>query len=86
MSKLGPEYVGKLPPGAVEELRKSLHDYRQMAKEGFVKAVEILPGPGCAIAEAQAGTAYHVDRVPALPLPGCKRSPCCGCCYNAVVK
>ena len=84
MPKLGPEYIGKLPPGAAEDLKQSLREFRKLAKEGIVKGVEILPGPGCAVAEAQEGTTYRVDQVPALPLPGCKRAPCCGCCYSAV--
>ena len=86
MSKLSPEYIGRLPPGAAEELQKSLREYRQLARDGIVKGVEILHGPGCAVAEAQAGTIYPVDRVPSLPLPGCNRSPCCGCCYSAVTE
>ena len=85
MTKLGPEHVGKLPPGAAEDLAESLRNYREASKEGIVKGVEILPGPGCAMAEAQAGTVYPVDRVPSLPLHGCTRSPCCGCDYSPVM-
>jgi hypothetical protein len=85
MGKLGHEYIGKLPPGAAEDLAYSLREYQDAAIEGIVKGVEILPGPGCAVAEAQAGTVYPVDKVPKLPLQGCVRSPCCGCCYSPVL-
>lgn len=85
MARLGSEYIGKLPPGAVDDLRKSLREYRQLAKQGIVKGVQILPGPGCVVSEAQNGVTYQVDRVPTVPLEGCKRSPCCGCCYSAVM-
>jgi hypothetical protein len=86
VSKLGPEYIGKLPPGAAEELKSTLRQYRDLAKDGFVKGITILPGPGCAVAEAQEGTVYPVNQVPSLPLRGCSRSPCCGCCYSTVTE
>lgn len=85
MAKLGPEYVGKLPPGAAEDLKAELEQCREMVKLGIAKGVEILPGPGCAVAEHQAGNVYLVGQVPSLPFPGCDRSPCCGCCFNAVL-
>lgn len=75
-------HSGLLPPGAAEQLSKTLESYRN-AK--MVSGVEILPGPDCDIAEAQAGTIYPLDSVPALPFPGCQRSPCCGCCYIPVL-
>lgn len=78
--------IGKLPPGAAEDLAEALRSYREAAKDGILKGVEILPGPGCAVAEAQAGTVYPVDQVPSLPLPGCERSPCCACDYSPVTK
>ncbi len=80
------EYVGKLPPGAAEDLDQSLREYIEMAKEGTLQGVQILPGPGCAISEAQEGVVYQLDQVPALPLRGCKRSPCCACCYSPVLE
>lgn len=85
MAKLGPSYVGKLPPGAADDLAESLRGYKEAARQGIVKGVEILPCSGCAIADAQAGTVYPVDRVPTLPLHGCTRSPCCGCDYSPVL-
>lgn len=86
MSKLGPEFIGKLPPGAAEQLAESLSEYRKAEKDGLIKGVEILPGPGCQVAEKQAGTVYKANHVPALPLSGCKRSPCCGCDYAAAME
>lgn len=85
MPRLGPEFIGKLPPGAAEDLADALEQYRESAREGIVKGVQILPGPGCAVAEAQAGQVYPVDQVPSLPLPGCRRAPCCACDYCPVM-
>lgn len=72
----------QLPPGSGEQLAKTLRSYRDSK---MVVGVEILPGPGCEIAEAQVGTVYSLDNVPVLPFPDCERSPCCGCCYIPVV-
>ena len=85
MARLGPEFVGKLPPGAAEDLARSLAEYRKSAKEGILNGVRILSGPGCPVSEGQEGTIYRVGEVPALPLKGCKRSPCCACDYSPVV-
>ncbi len=85
MTKLSPKYVGKLPPGAKAMLRAELNSLKPLVKNGIVKGVIIMPGPGCSVSEAQAGTVYPLDEVPPLPLPGCKRSPCCACCYQGVV-
>lgn len=74
---------GQLPPGAAERLDATLASYRQTPH--LVSGVEILPGPDCEIAEAQAGTVYSLRDVPALPFPGCMREPCCGCCYVPVL-
>jgi len=86
MARLGPEYVGKLPPGAAEQFAESLAQYRRAAKEGILRGVQVLPGPGCAVSESQAGTVYPVDKVPPLPFKGCTRSPCCACDYSPVVR
>ena len=85
MAKLGPEYIGKLPPGASEELARELQSCKESAKLGIVKGIKILGGPGCAVSEAQQGTVYPVNKVPKLPFKGCKREPCCGCCYISVL-
>jgi hypothetical protein len=86
MTSLGTEFVGRLPPGAAGDLKRSLRDYRQVARHENIKGVKILPGRGCAVAEAQAGTVYSIEQIPGLPLTGCDRAPCCGCCYVAVVE
>lgn len=86
MTKLGPEYKGKLPPGAAIQLRKSLASYRKAASMGVRVSVAILPPSDCSVSEAQRGTLYSLDGVPKLPFPGCTRSPCCGCCYSPVTK
>ena len=86
MSKLDPKYIGKLPPGASVELRQSLVEYRKLNKQGFLKGVRILPGPGCAVSEAQDGVVYAMEGVPGLPFKNCDRDPCCACCYSPILK
>jgi hypothetical protein len=86
MTKLGREYQGKLPPGAIAELRKSVAGYRKAARSGVRLGVKILPPGDCPVAAAQKEAVYSLDGVPGLPLPGCNRLPCCGCCYSPVVK
>lgn len=75
MTKLGPEYRGKLPPGAAAQHRKTLASYRQAVREGVRVDVEISPPGGCLISDAQKGVVYSIDGVPSLPLPGCTRLP-----------
>lgn len=77
---------GKLPPGAKQGLRRTLNELKESHKLGVLRGVKILPGPGCAVSEAQRETVYPIDRVPTLPLLGCDRDPCCGCDYAGVVK
>ena len=89
MTKLGPEFRGKLPPGGAEQLKRSLKSYREAWKLGALAGVQILPpGPPwlCPVANAQAEAVYPIDAVPRLPFKGCERAPCCACCYGPVVK
>jgi len=85
MARLGPELRGKLPPGAEEDHKRQMQEFREANALGILKGVQILSGPGCPVSEAQEGQIYQLERVPNLPLPGCDRSPCCACCYTAVV-
>jgi hypothetical protein len=62
--------------------RHTLNSYRR--SQAKVK-VEILPGPGCDLAEHHRGVAYTLDRCPEIPIAGCKRDPCCACCYAPIV-
>ena len=77
-------YEGKLPPGAAEQLARSLDSWRQSKAMGLNVRVGICSGPGCQLAEALDGQSWALDDVPSLPIPGCIRSPCCGCCYTPV--
>jgi hypothetical protein len=86
MARSDPQYVGKLPPDAAEDLNHSLREFREMAKQGVLRGEQILAGPGCAISEAQEGVVYQLDQVLALPLSGCKRSPRCACSHSPVVE
>ena len=86
MSRLGPEWRGKLPPGAQEMMDRNLDSYREAEKSGLKIILQVLPpGPPwpCPIADKQADQRYTLDTYPHLPFEGCERSPCCGCCYIA---
>ena len=85
MTSLGKEFIGKLPPGADNDLQATMEDCKQLAKDGLIRGVQILPSSGCPISESQADRIYSVGKVPSLPLPGCTRAPCCGCDYKAVL-
>jgi hypothetical protein len=41
MSKLGPEYRGKLPPGRKEQLSRALKSYRQAQGSGALMGLKI---------------------------------------------
>ncbi len=86
MPKPGNEYQGKLLPGMAETHQAELDKLQEAHRMKILKGVQILSGPGCAVSQAQEGRVYSLRSVPQLPLPGCDRSPCCGCCYQGVVK
>ena len=73
---------GQLPPGAAQAMAKEV---KQWQESGLCSGVEISAGPGCDVAEAKKGKVYGFDDYPSLPLAGCRREPCCGCCYVPVV-
>lgn len=78
------DYRGKLRPGADASFARSIRSYREADRLGVLKGVELIGCPDCPISAAHAGI-YTIDNLPALPLPGCNRSPCCGCDYSPVV-
>ncbi len=65
--------------------RNTLERYRADETNGLRVKVAILCGPGCDISAKYAGKTYSLSRVPEIPFPGCKRLPCCACCYTPVV-
>lgn len=77
---------GTLPPGAAKQLRHALAGYRKARRAGVDVRVEVLGADDCPVSLAQAGTVYDLDSAPELPFDGCERSPCCACCYTAVVQ
>jgi hypothetical protein len=85
INHLGHEYRGKLPPGREEQLSRSLKSYRRAQGSGALMGLKILAGPGCAVSESQQARIYSLATLPSLPLPGCNRSPFCGCCYSPVL-
>lgn len=80
------EFIGKLPPGGAEQLELQLRELRDPEVRAQLAGIEILPGPGCALAMSQEGKVYSLDDVPKLPFLGCSREPCCACGYLPVMK
>jgi hypothetical protein len=79
-------YVGRLSPNADVQHARALASFREAISLGVDLRVCILAGPGCPVAEALAEDSWLPEDVPVVPLPGCVRSPCCGCVYSAKVK
>jgi hypothetical protein len=71
-------------PGAKEDLELELLSFRK--SRDLIAGVNVLPGPGCAVAEAQKTVVYDLDKPPVLPFDDCDRSPCCACCFVPVLK
>ena len=80
--RLGPEWRGKLPPGAQEQLDRTLAGWRE---SGLVTHVEV-DGPGdCPVSEAITGVLFPLGAPPSVPIEGCERLPCCACGYRCVL-
>ena len=75
------KYIGKLPPGAAEDLSSSLESYIELSRQGIIKGVKVSAGPGCPVAARLAGKVFAMNEIPLLPIAGCVRAPCCGCDY-----
>jgi hypothetical protein len=69
MKPTGKEFESKLSVARAEQLAITIKRYRQARHLGIRVNLEILPTPGCAICEAQAGRSYTLENVPVLPLP-----------------
>ena len=80
--RLGPVWIGKLSPGASEQLQDDLDQWRA---SGVVIGVEILGCPDCPASMTMDGVFFSLDSPPHLPVKGCVRKPCCGCCTIAVL-
>lgn len=80
--RLGPEWRGKLPPGAQVQLDRTLAGWRD---SGLVTHVEVLCDPECEAAAKYEGVLFPLDAPPQLPFAGCERSPCCACDYISVL-
>lgn len=81
MAKLDSIYIGKLPPGRAEDHERQLNSFRDAIAQRAIRGVSISGCDDCQVSLAKANKIYKIDKVPALPLKGCTRSPCCGCCY-----
>lgn len=89
-SKLVP---GKMLPEVAAANRAHLDQLRREERRypGLLAGVQISPPSpdekGCPIVEAGiADHIYPLNRLPRLPRPGCKRSPCCACIFIPVAK
>jgi hypothetical protein len=80
--RLGPEWIGKVPPGNAEGIENSLRSWRE---SGVVDGVEVLPPSDCLAAQSVRGIIFPLGEPPQLPFPGCVRKPCCACCFVAVL-
>lgn len=73
---------GKLPAGAAEQMQRQVDELRT---SDHCIGVELLAGPGCELAESLEGRTFGFDEIPELPIEGCTRIPCCGCCFIPVL-
>jgi len=80
--RLGPEFVGKLPPGAQDMLDRSLASWRE---SGVVAFVQLVPPGDCPSSDPLDGMLFPIDRPPNLPIAGCSRKPCCGCDFVPIL-
>ena len=67
---------------------KTLAAYRLgMKAKGSIAGVAIEPAANCcaAMRAFPAGTVYHPDQAPLLPLPACPQGRRCGCLYRPVM-
>lgn len=73
---------GELPPGAAEQMARSIEGWKS---SGHCSGVELSAGPGCEVADKHNGEIYGFDNLPDLPFRGCKRHPCCACGFLPVI-
>ena len=64
----------------------TLDDCMVALKKGVNIKVQILGVPDCPLSLTKKDKSYALDKVPSIPLIGCERSPCCGCCYSADIE
>jgi len=87
MARLGPEWRGRVPPELAEGHKRQLEEIAKIPKLGIgVQGARIFGCPDCQISLEHQDIVFPLGSVPALPLPGCDRSPCCGCCYGPVLE
>lgn len=86
MARRSSKLRGSLPRGNVSAHSRFLTAVRKAAKLGLVAGVEVLGCDDCDVSLKHKGVVYPIDHVPALPIAGCVRSPCCACYYTAAIK
>jgi hypothetical protein len=66
--------------------KSSLESFRASARVGVKIKVQILTCDDCEISLRHKGKHYTLSSCPEIPLKGCVRKPCCGCCYTPVIE
>jgi hypothetical protein len=66
--------------------KSSLEGYRASARVGVKIRVQIITCDDCEISLRHKGKHYTLSSCPEIPLIGCVRKPCCGCCYAPVIE
>jgi hypothetical protein len=82
MKPSGKEFEGKLSLARAKLMEIAIERYRKARDIGIKVQLEILPTPGCSVAEAQSGKTYSIENIPVLPMLGCDCRLGCGCFYS----
>ena len=87
MRRLGPEWRGKVPPALAEGHKRTLEEIATIPQRVGVgiQGARIYGCVDCPMSLEYQDIIFPIGSVPSLPLPGCNRSPCCGCCYGPVL-
>ena len=78
--------ASRLAPGAEAQHRQDLEACREAERIGAGRGASVAGPPDCKPLLRFADKVYGIDRVPALPLPGCTRQPFCLCRYTPALK
>ncbi len=59
--------------------KRAMASYKEIKALGYNIKARILTCDDCEISLQHKDVNYDLSDCPMLPLPGCKRKPCCGC-------
>ncbi|MER3403834.1 MAG: hypothetical protein C4289_00535 [Chloroflexota bacterium] len=76
----------RTPKDASYSARVLEHYRLGMRARGAIRGVRILTGSdSCPVCRAYAGTVYHPDEAPVIPIAGCTHPQGCRCAYIAAM-